>query len=86
MTTSLTLQQNGEPGQAKVQVVLPNHAVWTVPNNHAGETLHVVDGTVWLTFDSEGSDHVLKAGQGIKLPHHATTVVQGLPEAKIEVA
>jgi hypothetical protein len=50
-----------------------------------GMTVRVTRGQVWLTRDGDRTDHVLGAGEAMKLEANGYVVVYGLTESSLQI-
>ena len=80
--TSRPLVAGGEPAG----LTLAQGALWTYLPRVGGLMLSCREGTVWLTREGDGEDHVLKAGDALQVEGRGRVVVQALDPARLCLA
>ncbi len=55
-------------------------------DNRAGTLVRVRAGEVWVTENGGGDDHVLRAGQSLRLRRRGLAIVQALEHSVVSVA
>ena len=66
-------------------VALAQGALWSHRVHSRGLTLTCHEGWVWLTREGDARDHVLAAGDTVRLDHPGLVVVQALRAARFEL-
>src|SRR3954463_5656339 len=59
--------------------------VMSVPRWTGGGRIVCRAGTVWVTREGDGADHVLSAGEALDLTRRGRVVVQALTDAAVDV-
>lgn len=68
----------GKPGVLRNQLVLTGDELWYSPRKHAGVTIHVVEGIVWITEEGDSHDYVLREGEDFHSAGNTQVVAQSL--------
>ena len=42
-----------------------------------GETIHCLEGRLWVTFEDDPEDHILSAGQRVEVPNGGKLLISG---------
>ena len=50
-----------------------------------GMTVEAVTGSIWITFESEGVDHVLKPGERLRLGSGGKAVLEALEASRLTI-
>ncbi|MBL8515724.1 MAG: DUF2917 domain-containing protein [Betaproteobacteria bacterium] len=68
-----------------LQVTLSQNQVLTAPQRD-GLTIETLEGAVWITFASEGRDHVLQPGERLELGRAGKAVVQAMQASRVALS
>jgi hypothetical protein len=67
-------------------VTLARGALWSYRVRSSGLTLTCQEGGVWLTREGDAEDHVLSAGDTLRLDTPGLVVVQALSSVRFELS
>ncbi|WP_158501705.1 EamA family transporter [Vitiosangium sp. GDMCC 1.1324] len=70
-------------GEEPAGLALAQGALWTYQPRMGGLMLSCCEGSVWLTREGDGEDHVLKPGDALQVEGHGRVVVQALRPARL---
>jgi len=51
----------------------------------AGTSLHLLEGTAWVTFEGDGNDHILEGQATFAAPRHGRLAVQAVGPVRFEL-
>jgi hypothetical protein len=52
---------------------------------HHSHVVRVLEGTAYLTIEGDAHDHFLSPGEEMAIQAHRLTLVQGWPDARVQV-
>jgi hypothetical protein len=67
-------------------VTLGRGGLWSHRLGTPGGLLHCHEGSLWLTQEGDASDHVLQAGEALRMEGPGLVVVQALGAARFSVS
>lgn len=77
---------SAEPNHARLGRAMPRGETWAL-DEAQGRQVVCLEGTLWITQDTQSHDHVLEAGQRWRVPVHspARVLVHALRDARVHV-
>lgn len=67
-------------------VHLAKGEIHTLDLNSDSQEITVRSGSFWITCEGEGRDHLLKAGESLRVSTEGTTVVEALHGGEVELS
>jgi len=66
------------------EISLAKFRTWTIEGDRRGDVISCVDGTLWITQESDLKDYVVESGKDFWVTKPGTVVVQALDNSHIK--
>jgi hypothetical protein len=86
VVSALTNRMSQQCRESLASVSLPLGELWSHRVRASGVSLRCHEGSVWLTREGDVYDHVLRAGEALRMEGSGLVVVQALGAARFSVS
>ncbi len=66
------------------EISLPKHKMWTLEGDRRGDVISCLNGTLWITQESDLKDYVIEAGRNFWVTKPGAVAVQALDDSLLK--